>query len=324
MPSKNILIRCDSSSIIGVGHLMRTLLLAQGLRSNFEITFATQELVGNQNKLIHQHGFAHICLQSMACKEFLHVMSALKPTLCILDHYDINKACESELRKIAPLLVFDDTYREHDADIILNHSFIAGHKRYKSDPLTKILAGHRYTLLKPTFLMPHNTFTPLNTLKNKKVLITLGGSDPLQLSIHIKKALLNIEKSLRTTIVTTSANAHLKHLKILDKELIVNEKEMASLMKNHDLIITSASSSLLEACALKKPFIALECASNQHETILFLQAKNLANALEKFSVSSLKKALNFVQYQPNKLKRFLKEYNFKKSEVFKEIENAYC
>jgi spore coat polysaccharide biosynthesis predicted glycosyltransferase SpsG len=260
----------------------------------------------------------------MACQELLDAIASIDPVLCILDHYNIEMACETQIRKITSLLVFDDEFKAHDADIILNHSFIADAQRYISNTNSRIFAGDRYTLLNKDFLTSRSSFAPLQTLTDKKVLITLGGSDPLALSSRIKKALLHIDKSLQITIVTTSANARLGYLKIIEQELIINERDMASLMRRHDLIITSASSSLLEACALKKPFIAVKCASNQQETIHFLQTKNLANIIEKFSPASLKKALNFVQYRPNTLKRFFKEYNFKKSEVFKEIEDAYC
>jgi len=320
---KKILIRTDSSSSIGLGHLMRTLLLAQGLKEKFEITFATCSLFGNQNKLIAQNRFAHHHLQTMACQELLDILTTIMPSLCIVDHYGIEMACETEIRKIAPLLVFDDEFKIHDTDMILNHSFIADAKRYSYTNNTRIFAGNRYTLLKTNFFSSRDSFKTLGSLKNKKVLITLGGSDPLELSRRIKKSLLHIEKSFHVTIVTTSANARLKYLKTVEKELIIDENDMASLMRDHDLIITSASSSLLEAYALKKPFIAIKCASNQLETIRFLQTKKLVNVIEKFSLASLKKALNFVQYRPNKLRRFLKEYNFKKSDVFKEIEDAY-
>ncbi|WP_345993158.1 UDP-2,4-diacetamido-2,4,6-trideoxy-beta-L-altropyranose hydrolase [Sulfurimonas sp. HSL-1716] len=314
-----ILIRMDSSSAIGLGHLMRTLLLAEGLRNDFSITYITQELKGNQNRLIEQNGFARRIVSSMDCSELIEIAKELKPSLFIIDHYGVDINCEAKLKELCRVLVFDDEFKEHRADIVLNHSFIADEKDYSYLKDTKILAGARYTLLKDDFLSHKNRFTPLDSLKNKKVLVTLGGSDPLGLSLRVKKYLLSLEKTLSVTIVTTSANQKITFLKIRDKELVIDEKEMAELMRAHDLIITSASTSLLETFALKKPFIAIKCASNQARTVDILKRQDLKNIIEVFTPAALKKALNFVQYHPYKIKRVLDRYSFKKNGVAKEL-----
>lgn len=326
---KNILIRIDSSSSIGLGHLMRTLLLAASLKKYFNITYVTQNLKGNQNHLIEQNGFAHRIVQNMDCDTLLEVIKELGPTLCIIDHYGINIGCETQIKRICPLLVFDDEFKVHNADIVLNHSFIAKKIDYDYLKNTKILAGSSYTLLKDDFLSHKNRFAPIGSLKNKKILITLGGSDPQNLSLRIKKWLITQEKSLHPKgtshvhIVTTSANQKITYLKTADKELIVNAEDMAKLMQEYDLIITSASTSLLETFALKKPFIAIQCASNQSKTVDVLQKQNLKNIITKFSLASLKSALNFVQYHPHKIKRVLNKYHFQKNKVAREIIHEY-
>ncbi len=47
--NKNILIRADSSSTIGTGHIMRDLVLAEQF-TDANIIFATQDLPGNANQ----------------------------------------------------------------------------------------------------------------------------------------------------------------------------------------------------------------------------------------------------------------------------------
>lgn len=316
---KNILIRIDSSSTIGLGHLMRTLLLANALKSSFAITFVTQDLKNNQNHLIKQNGFAHRISNSIDCNELLNIAKEIKPVLCIIDHYNVDTICEAKIKKLYNLLVFDDEFKEHCADIVLNHSFIAKDKDYDYLKGTTILAGSRYTLLKDDFLSHKNSFIPLGSLKGKKVLITLGGSDPLNLSLRIKKYLLTKESKLDVKIVTTSANVKLPYLKTADQELIINSNDMAELMNKHDLIITSASSSLLEAFALKKPFIAIKCASNQSQTVDILRKQNLTNVIKNFNLFAFERALNFIQYQPHKVKKVLNKYSFYKNGVASEI-----
>jgi hypothetical protein len=52
----NILVRADSSSYIGTGHIMRDLVLAKQYK-NENIIFATQDLVGNINHQIIETGY---------------------------------------------------------------------------------------------------------------------------------------------------------------------------------------------------------------------------------------------------------------------------
>jgi UDP-2,4-diacetamido-2,4,6-trideoxy-beta-L-altropyranose hydrolase len=320
---KKILIRADNSASIGLGHLMRTLLLAEGLQNDFEIVYAARELTGSKNALILQKGFDLHILQTMQCKEFTGLIQKLQPVLCIVDHYDIDRACEKSIREHCSLLVFDDEFKAHDADIVLNHSFIAKTDDYAYLKQTQILAGSAYTLLKDTFFKPIEPCVPLDTLTNKKVLITLGGTDVLFLSLPLKEQLLHLEKTLQIDIVTTSANPQLALLKKKEKNLIVDAQDMAALMCSYDLIVTSASTSLLETVALKKPFIAIQCATNQAKTVDILKRQGLQNVIAEYTPSSLKTALLYVQNHGDALCRAMQRYGFQKYGAAKEIIDAY-
>lgn len=320
---KNIIIRTDSSSQIGLGHLKRTLLLAEGLKHHFCITFFVQDLLGNQNHLIIEKGFTIQTLHTSSCMEFQKNLSGFNPVLCIIDHYEIDMACENSIRSICPLMVFDDEFKTHAADVVLNHSFIALQKDYDHLRNTNILAGSFYTLLHPDFFSTKNKYTPIKSFKHKKILVTLGGSDVMNLSWTIKKNLLSFEKSCQVDIVTTSANPNSSKLKLLYPSTIINEKRMAFRLGEYDLIITSASTSLIETIALKKPFIAIQCAANQQKTVDILKNKGMANIISSYTPAALKKALLSVQYQSNKIKRTLEQYHFTQNKAAQEIINAY-
>jgi spore coat polysaccharide biosynthesis predicted glycosyltransferase SpsG len=64
----NILIRADSSSTIGTGHIMRDLVLASKYKGA-NITFATQNLAGNINHKIKEAGYNLEILNSNNFKE---------------------------------------------------------------------------------------------------------------------------------------------------------------------------------------------------------------------------------------------------------------
>lgn len=319
---KHVLFRADSSSTIGHGHIMRDLTLAKQIQREIpkaNIYFATKNLAGNINHKITQEGFVTIEIQSDSKEELSAIIEQKKIDFIILDHYDISLEIEKFLSQKCEVLAFDDTFTCHATKWVLNHSFIASVEDYNYLPKCNILAGANYTLLGEAFLQKSQRYTPLQKFENLRVLITLGGSDPLQLSFLIKKYLLQNYKNFQVTIVTTEANKKLSYLKLVDKALIINENNMAELMQKQDLIITSASSSLLETFTLKKAFIAIKCAQNQRNTLEVLKRENLSNLIEKFSLAALKKALKCVQYQEKKIQKVLQKYKFKKNGIIEEI-----
>jgi len=86
---KNILIRADSSSTIGTGHIMRDIVLARQYKST-NITFATQDLDGNINDKIKQNGYKINILKSNDIKELDKLIKKLNIDLLIIDHYEID------------------------------------------------------------------------------------------------------------------------------------------------------------------------------------------------------------------------------------------
>ena len=59
----NILIRADSSSFIGTGHIMRDLVLAKQYKTE-NIIFAVRELAGNINYKIDEAGYSKVVLNT--------------------------------------------------------------------------------------------------------------------------------------------------------------------------------------------------------------------------------------------------------------------
>ncbi|NOQ31373.1 MAG: UDP-2,4-diacetamido-2,4,6-trideoxy-beta-L-altropyranose hydrolase [Helicobacteraceae bacterium] len=303
----NIIFRVDSSSIIGTGHLIRTLTLANELKEHFNIIYITKELIGNRDYLIEQNGFKKVTLK----RSFLETVEKYKPILIIIDHYQISLEEETLINEKYKLLVFDDEYKKHQCNILLNHSIISTQEQYSKlvNKNTKVLTGSYYTLLSDKFL--GHKYKKSSILK---VLITLGGSDPLNLSEKVLKAL-----NSNVTIVTTSANPKASYLKRKYPNTIINCSDMASLILKFDLVITSASTSLLEVIALKKPFIAIQTATNQRSTVDILSTENFKNFINNFNAAKLKRAVIFCKIEQKKIEKFLNSYTFHKANVAKEI-----
>ena len=94
----NILVRADSSSNIGTGHIMRDLVLAKEYK-NENIIFATQDLVGNINHQIIETGYKIELLKSNDFEELNDLIKRLNIDMIIIDNYDIDYNFEKKLKE---------------------------------------------------------------------------------------------------------------------------------------------------------------------------------------------------------------------------------
>ncbi len=216
MKTKKILFRCDSSSIIGLGHVKRCLVLAKRLKEydkNIKILFATQNLYGNINHDILKSGFSIYSIRDNSVEMLDYFVKGLQINLLIIDSYDIDYAFEEQLKLKNPtlkMLSFDDTINPHCSDMVLNHGVQAQEKEYKRlvSKKTKLFCGSEYTLLRDEFLETKRTKVTRNS-----VAIILGGNDVLNLSSKIADLLLEINKKYKITVITASVNPNIKELK---------------------------------------------------------------------------------------------------------------
>jgi len=293
----NILIKADSSFVIGTGHIMRDLVLAkQFLPDN--IVFATQDLQGNINHKIKEANYKLKILKSSAFKELNKLIKKLNINMIIIDSYEIDYKFEKKLKQNNPKLkifVFDDMYKKHYCDILLNHNINANEKRYKKlvPKNCELRCGEKYTLLRDEFKKVK--IQQNHKVQTKTIFVAMGGSDHKSLSIKILKS---IKKDIRVNLVTTTANKNLEKLKEYCKDknwinLQINSKQIAKLMCESDFAIVTPSVILNEVHFLALPFIAIKTAKNQKYMYEYLK-KNGYLAIKKFDKNKLKRYIKLL------------------------------
>ena len=300
---QNILVRADASSQIGLGHIMRDLVLSKQF-PHAKITFATQNLEGNINYKILEAGHALILLNSNKKSELLKVVQELNPDLLIIDHYSIDYDYESYIKSNSnvKILSLDDTYEKHNCDILLNHNIGADEKKYKNlvPKNCELRCGTNYTLLRDEFYEAKAKLK--KQTKRKTFFIAMGGVDEKNLSKKILEVLKEFKK-IKVHLVTTSSNKHLKSLKqyVKNKKWIhlhLDSKTIAKLMRKSDFAIVTPSVILNEVYFMQLPFIAIKSASNQDDIYKYLKRKKFL-ALKKFDAKRLKKVLNACTKEKN-------------------------
>jgi UDP-2,4-diacetamido-2,4,6-trideoxy-beta-L-altropyranose hydrolase len=300
----NILIRADSSSFIGTGHIMRDLVLAKQYK-NENIIFAVRELEGNINYKIDEAGYSKVILNTNAFEELNEIIKELNIDMIVIDHYEINCNSEKKIKESNPnlkIFVFDDTYEKHFCDILLNHNISGDEKKYQNlvPKDCKLRCGSKYTLLREEFLEAKKQKNKI--IKDKKIktiFIAMGGADHSNINIDILKTIKKVRKNhkqnIKVNIVTTNANKNLEKLKVYCKNkkwinLHINSNKIAELMIKSNFAIVTPSVTVNEVYYLGLPIIAIKTAENQIDMYEFLK-KQKYNVLDKFKKEKLKKAL---------------------------------
>ncbi|MBI3302264.1 MAG: UDP-2,4-diacetamido-2,4,6-trideoxy-beta-L-altropyranose hydrolase, partial [Deltaproteobacteria bacterium] len=224
----NLLIRADADAQIGTGHVMRCLALAQACRAQGgAAVFLSHCESGALRQRIEDAGIGFIPLEEphpAPCdlQTTFSVLAQLATgnwqlatSFLILDGYHFNPAYQHAVRTAGHrLLVIDDTGHlpHYHADVLLNYGLSATRLPYRCDADTLLLLGPRYALLRPEFLTWGGWQREIPDVA-RKVLVTLGGADPNNVTLKVMQALqqLNVP-GLEVRSVVGPANPHLKAL----------------------------------------------------------------------------------------------------------------
>ena len=276
------LIRADSSSTIGLGHIMRDLVLAKSFEG--EVIFACQNLEGN---IIASIPYEVKILNSNDKSELIELIRALKIDLLVIDHYGIDAHFEQKIQEATnvKILSFDDTYQPHHCDILLNHNLSADASRYTHlvPKNCELRCGSAYTLTRDEFKREKEKTCE----KIYDVLVAMGGSDASNITLSLLKTL---PEHLRLCVLTTTANAHLQELQSYVENkpniaLHVNSNEVAKLLHQSRLAIVTPSVMVHEVLFMEVPFIAIKVASNQDDMYQYLKKAGY-KTLEHFDENS--------------------------------------
>lgn len=300
----NILIRADSSSFIGTGHIMRDLVLAKQYK-NENIIFAVREFEGNINYKIDEAGYSKVILNTNDFEELNEIIRNLNIDMIVIDHYEINYDFEKKIKESNPnlkIFVFDDTYERHFSHILLNHNISADEKKYQNlvPKDCELRCGSKYTLLREEFLEAKKQKNNIKKDKRiKTIFIAMGGADHSNINVDILKTIKKVRKNhkqnIKVNIVTTNANKNLEKLKVYCKNkkwinLHINSNKIAELMIKSNFAIVTPSVTVNEVYYLGLHIIAIKTAENQIDMYEFLK-KQKYNVLDKFKKEKLKKAL---------------------------------
>ncbi len=259
-----------------MGHLMRSLVYAK--------QFEDVVYVSKSNK---KEFVPHELLTIESEEEFFDAVEQLQPKQVVIDNYNFTLEYEKEFKKRFPhikLSVFDDDYREHFCDEIINHNISADKNKYPNPDIV--------TIIPPLIREEFHKEKAVQREKIYDVFVAMGGTDAANLNISILKTLPD---TLKIALVTTSSNAHLRELKNYthNKEnitLYIDSKEVAKLMNQSKFAIVTPSVIVHEVLFMELPFIAIKTADNQDDIYQYLK-NNHFKVMNEFDKNTLKEIL---------------------------------
>lgn len=288
---KCLLIRADANTQLGTGHLMRSLAVAQAWQAlGGQAIFMT---VCDHDRLLERlrgEAFPVLELEETQPGQWsatLRMLGAYPDAWVLLDGYHFGPMYQQRIREAGhPLVVVDDTAHvdHYYADIVVNQNIYARELNYACEPDTRLVLGARYALLRREFCAWRSWRREIPPVA-RKVIVTLGGSDPHNLTLRAINALQQMQlDGLEAVVIAGASNPHFDLLEDAVQtsptmQLVRNATNMPKLMAWADMAVSAGGSTCWELAFMGLPAVVMVSAKNQRRVAESLAASQTVRNL---------------------------------------------
>jgi len=262
MQAQGLIIRADASAEIGVGHVMRCLALAQAWQNaGGRVTFALHESPQSLGERLCNESCEVVRLGAypgsvLDADQTIALAHRCESQTLVLDGSRFDADYQKRIKKAGlRLLLLDDyaTAAHYYADWVWNADLPIRDEMYSGrEPWTQLMLGPKYALLGDEFLHSHPEERIVPEVASR-LLITMGGSDPQNMTVTAMHGLRHLKKStLQVRVVIGSANPKLDLVtqevkeNIQEVEILCDVKDMAAQMAWADIAIAAVGVTLWE------------------------------------------------------------------------------
>jgi len=269
---------------------MRCLALAQAWkRAGGDVTFLVPEGLAGIEERVRAEGLLLETLpeeSGVSSERFVRAALRANPSIVVLDGYGFG-AHEQALLSGAGVrvLTVDDYGHASDYPVrwVLNQNPYAAPEMYPcANPDTRLLLGAEYALLRDEFL-PWAGWKRTIPERARNILITVGGTDPENLSERILQSLELLRTGdLEVVLVVGSGNPHGDALQAAAERCRVpvhlerSVQDMPALMAWADVAISGAGGTSYELCYMGLPSLLFVVAENQRQSAERLSESGIA------------------------------------------------
>jgi len=282
-------IRVDANEIIGMGHIMRCLSIAQEMqRWGEDVIF----VVADQKPLeiLQKRGFSAVCLHSRwnnldtELDTLVGIVRRNNVGRILIDSYYITENYLKTLQKYAEITYLDDLDSFlYPVDRLINYNIYAEtlnyNERYQRENIkTEFALGCLYAPLRTEFSGISYTTEEDVT----KIIITSGGTDHYDATDCILQMLLGFEwfADIKCYVIVGKFNENRRKLQehwgmLPNVELLFDVQNMAGLMAQCDIAVTAGGVTIYELMACGIPSVVYTLADNQYATAEYISRKGL-------------------------------------------------
>lgn len=269
---KRIAIRADGNSSLGMGHLMRCLSIAKAAGKKAECVFLVSE--NEAGNFIKEKGFnCHVLgTDYRQMNEELPLVEELyrkyEFSLLLVDSYQCTQEYLDAWLQYCPVYRMDDTGESHlQSTGLINYNIYAKELNYPVwvKENMQLVLGAEYAPVKEPFLQT----TYVVREQAKRIMITMGGSDTLNIAGNLcEKLLQTLDKQEEFIIICGRFNPYMEKLLQLQRQearvkVLVDVPDMWNRMAEADIVISAAGSTMYELSAMGVPAVCCYYVENQ-------------------------------------------------------------
>lgn len=257
-----ILFRVDGSKVMGMGHVYRSLAIAEALRegSRAEISFLMSADHAEGIATISKSGYPVRVFRAGGLDSILDSIRDFAPSVVINDLPLVEETYLRSLGRLGAVTInlvdtLDDLERvSRDAQFVIS---VMNEDRETPEGF---YGGPAFAILRRHFQGRERSFreTPA------KILLSFGGADPQALTVKVARALAPLAREVEIVSVAGPAFPHTAVFEALQRTLGANlplvkgvDVQIADLMLDADLVLCSGGMSVYEIAALGTPGVVL-------------------------------------------------------------------
>jgi len=257
-----ILFRVDGSRVMGMGHVYRSLAVAEALRegSRAEIAFLMSADHAEGIATISKSGYPVRVSKPGGLETLIDSIQDFAPSVVINDLPLVEETYLRSLARLGAVTInlvdtLDDLERvSRDAQFVIS---VMNEDRETPEGF---YGGPAFAILRRHFQGRERPFRE----KPAKILLSFGGADPQALTLKVAKALAPLTQDIEVVSIAGPAFPHRHVFEALQRTLgarlpLVNgaEVQIADFMLDADLVLCSGGMSVYEIAALGTPGVVL-------------------------------------------------------------------
>lgn len=291
MTDPALVIRADAGPAIGTGHVMRCLALAAGFRTATSgaarVRFISSEELppSLKTRLADERCESSVVEAPRASDADVTARAAkdLGAEWVVVDGYGFDGAFEEAIgRSGLRVVALDDfVHTRHVSELVVNQNLHAARGAY--EPVragTRLLLGPGFALIRREFWR-YREVNRTYASRARKVLVTLGGADPGNVTPSVLRGLAPLGLEVRAVVggADTMREQTLAVARDLGIEALVASRNMGEHMAWADLAVASAGVTLLEMLCAGTPSLLVISAENQRPGARAAEERGLARSL---------------------------------------------